>query len=676
MTKKKKKNIKTNLKKKPVRKGRSVLLGRIAKITGVLAAVLILVYFSLSFALDKGFIKRDLKEKFGKVLGVTTLTLRIIGPPNKPILAAMPACENYVPHIDLYWSYDDQMDYFDLDRNGGPLVAGLTENSYRDEAVESLASYSYTVTAFNPQGQNTSDPVAIVMPDCGTPPPAPVLTATPVCKNYAPYVDLSWMADHPFDSYNLERDGNPLAGGLTETEYEDGFVEALENYSYAVTGVEAMGQITSEVVSATALDCPAQPPPPVLTATPVCKNDAPYIDLSWSSDDQMNSFDLEKNGNTLAGGLTETEYEDGSVEALATYSYAVTAFTSQGQHTSDTVSATALDCSVKPSPPPPVLPDPTCVITKFHHTNLSSFVGVPSTKERRPTFLGTTNMPGAEIDIVISGKTSVVAKTLANGNGFWLWSPPEKLNFGLNKIEATAIDPEDPARRKTASLNFKIKRPEEKDTETEKNESIAKNVPILTQEGESIPPPPESVSPPSQKQTGLANLSVKVMNVEKIAYPGRDLSVSTEIQIDDDVQSFDTDIKYWIVDEKYGEVFQTVDRIHVEGDKTIEKNLSVPSLLEPGRYKVIVSISQNGTAIVAEDPFLLKDIPLVNIGAGVTITAAQVMSNLFWVILWLLILLIIFLGLLEIEYRISGHAIIQITEEKLREKGLITRKRI
>lgn len=233
--KKNKKNIKTRGKKKPVRKGRSVSLGRISKITGVLAAVLILLYSSVGYTLDKGFIKRDLNEKFGKVLGATatTLTLKVIGPPNKPVLTATPVCVNYVPYVNLSWTADDQMDYFDLERGGAPLVAGITKNTYQDVAVSEKANYSYTVTAFNPLGQNTSDAVSATVLDCGT--SSPVLTATPVCKNYIPYVDLFWTSEQPMDYFDLKKDGALLAGGLTATEYEDGTVEALKNYTYFVT---------------------------------------------------------------------------------------------------------------------------------------------------------------------------------------------------------------------------------------------------------------------------------------------------------------------------------------------------------------------------------------------------------------------------------------------------------
>jgi hypothetical protein len=488
------KNKKKGIKKKPTRIGRSVFLSRIAKSLGVLAAVLILSYLSLGYILDRSFIGRDLNEKMGKVLGTTTLTLKILGPPNKPVLTATPVCVNYTPYVNLSWTSDDQIDYFDLERNGDPLVAGITESTYQDALVNPLTSYTYTVTAFNSLGENTSDPVTATTLDCGTPPPQP----------------------------------------------------------------------------------PSQ--------------------------------------------------------------------------------------------------EPICTITKFQNINLSGFHGTPSGKERRPRFYGTTNMPGAEIDIVISGKTSVIAKTSANENGYWMWRPPDKLNFGLNKIEATAVDPNDPTRKKTASLDFRI----ENEGGGGGGGGKEENAPT-TPTGETTPTTPSEnvppVTPPTEKIPS-SKISVRVTNPDKIAYPGKNLSVETEIEIGDSTHPFDSDLKYSIVDENYDEVFQTSDRIHIDGTRTIEKNLNLPRLLKPGKYKVVVSFSQDGATFVAEDSFLLKEVPLVNLGGGVTITATQIMTNLFWVIFWLLILLIIFLILLEIEYWISKRAIIQITEETLRRKGLITRKKI
>jgi hypothetical protein len=673
--KKKKKTPKKSRRKKIVSRKKSVFLRRAVKATGALAALLLLVYLSAAFLLDKGFLKRDLAEKYGQVLGTTTLTLRLIGPPNKPSVMAIPVCKNYLPYVELYWSSDDQMDYFDLERNGSPLVSGLTQAEYEDGAVEPLTSYDYAVTAFNPMGQNTSDPVTVTTLDCGTPPlPPPVLSATPICVDHIPHIRLTWTADDRSDHFDLKKDGDPLASGLTEKEYEDATVEALASYTYDVTAFSSDGQQSlSNSVSVTALDCSIPPlPPPVLSATPICVDHTPFINLAWTADDQMDHFDLKKDGDLLAGGLVKKEYQDKAIKVLSSYTYSVTGFNSIGQQgVSNSISATALDCSAEP--PPPVLPDPTCVITKFQNINLANFHGTPGTEERMPKFYGTTNMPGAEIEIVISGKTSILATTSANANGFWMWKPQDKLNFGLNKIEATAIDPQDSTRKKTTSLDFRINHKEGEGGNEEEASGTKKTVPFVTETAAPSGQTPVETGP---KTEGGVSLSVTVKNSDKIAYPGRNLSVETNIKPEKGAAPFQSEIKYLIVNENYDSVFETTDQVFVDGDKTIEKELAVPRLLKPGKYKVLVEISRNGTIVVAEDSFLLKEVPLLSLSGGITITATQIMSNLFWAILWLLILLIIFLTLLGIEYWISRHAIIQITEEILRKKGFVTRRKI
>jgi hypothetical protein len=569
--KKEKNSENKNRKKIKTGEGRSVFLGRISKVTGILLAVLLLIYFSVGFVLDKGFIKRDFNEKMGKVLGATTITLRIVGPPNKPVMTATPVCVNYVSYINLTWTSDDQMDFFDIERDGSPLVTGLVDPHYEDVLVDPLTSYSYTVTAFNIYGQTTSDPAVAVALDCGT-----------------------------------------------------------------------------------------SPPPPFLTATPTCVGSVPFVNLSWTTQPEFNSFDLFKNGNPLASIPVDTEYEDGAVAKLANYSYSVIGFTSEGYVASNSVDVSTLDCAEEPPPPPEQ--GPSCKITKFHNIILSGYQGTPTVVERRPSFFGNTNMANAIIEIKISGKTSIVATTSASSNGYWMWKPPDKLKYGSYKIKVVATDPADPTRTKTATLDFRIVEKEEEISQ----ESMEEVIPAL----------PAKEIHPTYSEIVLPEITAKVTNPDKIAYSGKDLLVETKIAVKGNKDPFDTKINYQIVDEDYKEVFQVTDQIRIDGDRTIEKNISIPQLLKPGKYKVLISIWRNDTMIVAEDSFTLKEVPLVSLGGGATITATQIMSNLFWVILWLLILLIIFLILLEIEYWISRRAIIQITGERLREKGLIRRKKV
>jgi|GEM_PF-1591547 len=587
--KRKKKTSKKNQKKKPAKKSRLGFLRGMAKVLGGLTAILMLVYFSAGLFLDKGFIKRDLGEKYGRVLGVTTLTLKMIGPPNKPVLTATSMCQNYTAYVHLSWNADDQVDYYDIDRDGAPLVSGVVTNYYDDQTVAELSSYTYTVTAFNSLGQNTSDPVSVDVLDCGEP-----------------------------------------------------------------------------------------PPPPVLTATPVCVGEAPFINLSWTSDPQMNYFDLDRDGFLLAGNLTDTEYADGAVTELTSYTYAVTAFTSQGQVTSNTVTATALDCTEEPPPPPPPPPeDATCVITRFQNINLSGYSGTPSTKERKPKFYGTTNIANAIIEVVVTGETSVVATTSANQNGYWTWKPQNKLNYGTHRIWVTAIDPEDSSRRKTTSLKFKIKREEEEEEKEEEVETPSTGTTVPSVPTTPVPPGvPETPPPFPPAEIPSLEISVQVLNPDNVAYPGSDLSVETKIDVPDDAAGQESELQYWIVDSDDNEVLRDSNKIFIDGDLTIRKDLMLPGLLKPGRYKILVDVMYSGTRFIAEDSFILKEIPLVSLGAGITLTTGQIMRNLFWVILWLLLLLIIFFTLLAIEHWICRRAIMQITEENLRDKGFISRKKI
>lgn len=426
---------------------------------------------------------------------------------------------------------------------------------------------------------------------------------------------------------------------------------------------EKYGQVAGATSTVLSVRFLAPPEAPTLTATPLCQDYTTYIHLNWNSDSQVDYYDLLRDGLPLISGITADAYDDFAVEKSTDYSYAVTAFNAIGQATSVPVSATALDCGTPP------LPEPTCVITRFDKTNLIDHSAVVSSTNRQPLILGTSNLPNATVEILLSGPTPLIGLTATNDNGYWSWSPPEKLDYGTYTIFVTVVDPADQSRKVTASLLFKIREPET--DHHEEGETVSSSPSSLT----SAPPVQPASSVPQEKNSALS-LSVYVHNPENIAYPGKELSFDVSITVSGNFSPQENVLKYWVIDEDRQVVFEGSDKVFISGDSKINEKLTLPGLIKPGRYRIVAGLTHQGALITGEDDFIVKEVPLVSLGGGTTsITFGQIMRNLAWVIFWGLLLLLIFLLLLLLEYWISQHAIIQVTEKLLRDNGLITKRK-
>jgi hypothetical protein len=167
--------------KKTEEKKKSLWLKRMAQINVFLILSVFFIYLSVGIFFDSSFFKRDLLEKIGIVAGssTTALSVRVVGPPEKPVVTATPMCDGAAsPFVKITWNTTLDTDYYDISRDGGPLVAGLAGTSHDDYAVSYSTLYSYLVTAFGPFGSTASDPALVTTTnDCGSlPVPSCVIT--------------------------------------------------------------------------------------------------------------------------------------------------------------------------------------------------------------------------------------------------------------------------------------------------------------------------------------------------------------------------------------------------------------------------------------------------------------------------------------------------------------------
>lgn len=158
---------------KRARNKKRYFFGKISKIFLAGTATLLTLYSAAGLVAGPNVLKNDLGEKYGKVLGTVNMSVLVRGTPVEPVVTVTDGCSGAYPYLDLDWVDDIGVDTFDVYRNGGLLVSGLTQSSYRDSNVNANTAYNYYVFASGPAGTNQSDAVEGRTIECYTPPPPP-----------------------------------------------------------------------------------------------------------------------------------------------------------------------------------------------------------------------------------------------------------------------------------------------------------------------------------------------------------------------------------------------------------------------------------------------------------------------------------------------------------------------
>jgi hypothetical protein len=397
------------------------------------------------------------------------------------------------------------------------------------------------------------------------------------------------------------------------------------------------------------------PDKPVVSSETGCSGTIPYIKLFWNVNPLASSFTIEKNGNTLATGITELEYTDESPETGIVNSYVVTAVGSNGSNvSSDLVEKTAAECAVvepgggeeDEDEEDEEKADPTCKIKTIDAKNIQQLVLPIVIQNNLPTFAGNTNIKRAKMRVVISGQAAVVSHFRANQNGFWRWQTPVELPNGTYEIKVTATDPEESARHKTDSLAFQINIPEKTPEKTEVK--IEEKIPF--------------------------DFELEVQNPGKTVYGGEDLNIRLIFSKIENFSPQSEEIVYSITDPNGIKILEISDNALVKDGQEIFKKINLSKLLKVGKYKISARIQWRNSNIFAEDEFFLKEKPLFSLMAK-EVYLIDILSGLGWIILLFLILLIIFLLLLFLEHRLTEDAEIQITQNILADKGFFWKRK-
>ena len=154
-------------------------LKKIARAHTIFLVIAFGLYVILAAIFSPEFIFSDLRHKFSALAdGTIAITAKVLGPPVQPIVSGSAFCNSGNLGVSLSWPADENSETFDIDRDGAPLITGLTNHNYTDSAVVIDTIYTYTVTARGSMGPGlaVSDPVIFSTPtECNVPKPPPTV---------------------------------------------------------------------------------------------------------------------------------------------------------------------------------------------------------------------------------------------------------------------------------------------------------------------------------------------------------------------------------------------------------------------------------------------------------------------------------------------------------------------
>jgi hypothetical protein len=209
--------------------------------------------------------------------------------------------------------------------------------------VTPATTTTYTLTASGPAGNTTAQTTVIV----GNPPGSFALTVGNWCSGSGPMLTVTWGASSGATGYDLSRDGVLLAPDLTTTAYYDSAVVPGATYTYLVTAKNAFGTTQAGPLPGhTWLNCGGPPGIVPLSGYAGCSGLAAQNRLTWVWPDGAISFDVIRDGQTIAVNVAPPVFIDSGVSSWATSQYQILAKNSVSSSISNTITlATSSDCT-------------------------------------------------------------------------------------------------------------------------------------------------------------------------------------------------------------------------------------------------------------------------------------------------------------------------------------------
>lgn len=403
--------------------------------------------------------------------------------------------------------------------------------------------------------------------------------------------------------------------------------------------------LASDTITVTArvLDPPVQP---VVTGLALCNqaNGTLRIDLDWADDVNTATYDIDRDGIPLVSGLMNSSYSDSVVMVGTTYSYVVTAYGPMGPGF-----ATATPVSVTtPGACEITAPAPAVTIVSFAGRNIDSYSGTPRVTHRQPLFTGTTSMANATILVTIG--STFIAQFVANSNGYWEWRPPYGVSSGSHIFTVTATDPNDGSRRAMASLRFDILKRDGMNSSEKSND-----------DGDNILMP--------DTQTPGVPLEF-TLSVDDAVMQGELLHTKIVIgALKEKYNRITVPIRYSVTDADGGVVFGEIRKTSIETGKEIFETFSIPLYVASGKYFLQAEILLDTISISRQTTFIVQELPLIRLSSGETISYADIVRQLGWIVFLIGILFFLWLAMFIREFAMYIQGDGKVTEYDLNRAG-------
>lgn len=284
---------------------------------------------------------------FNSLKASLNVSCNAIPAPGSFTLTATPQCIDNAASINLTWTSSANATLYDVYRNGSLYAADISGTSFLNTYVTSGTAYTYYVQAKNATGSvNNSNGTLSRTASCGL--GAFTLTATVVCTNSTPAINLSWTTSTGATSYDIYRNGS-LYTNITSTSFSNTYVTTGTTYTYYVAAKNASSSVNNSngTLSRTANCAPGSF---TVTATATCSGSTSAINITWTTSSNATSYDIYRNGNLYASNVTGNSFLNTYlITAGTTYTFSMIAKNTSGTlaNSNGTRSVIATSCAGK-----------------------------------------------------------------------------------------------------------------------------------------------------------------------------------------------------------------------------------------------------------------------------------------------------------------------------------------
>jgi chitodextrinase len=230
-------------------------------------------------------------------------------------------------------------------RDGTLLPTPTSTTNYTDTGLTACTHYTYTVAAYDGEGNTSGQSAPVLTAADATPPSTPTgLIANAVSPTE---IDLAWNASTDncgeAPSYRIFRNGTPIATVTGFVTFSDTTLAPNTTYTYSVRAVDAGGNLSASSLSANATTSPDTIPPSVPTGLSAQAVSASQINLTWQpSSDNVGVAGYTVFRNTVPIGTPSTNsFSDINLVPNTLYTYTVSASDGSGNNSAQSASAQA-----------------------------------------------------------------------------------------------------------------------------------------------------------------------------------------------------------------------------------------------------------------------------------------------------------------------------------------------